>query len=147
MALKYRLVERKDFSKGAQEDDKLFYGQVSANDRIKFQELCETLSVASTLSYPDVSCILKALILVIKNELLHGNSVHLGAIGNLRMMASSEGAPLPNMFHPSMFKRPRIVYTPGVMLRDVVRKVTYEPIPEKYITYQRCPLPHVGEDD
>jgi len=142
MSLKYRLVERKDFSKGAQEDDKLFYGQVSASDRIKFHEICETLSVASTLSYPDVSCIIKALILVIKNELLHGNSVHLGAIGNLRIMASSDGATRPDLFHHSMFKRPRIVYSPGVMLRDVVTKVTYEPIPEKQVVYQRCPLPH-----
>lgn len=66
MALKYRLVKRKDFSKGAAENDKLYYAQVSASDRVKFRELCDALSVATAASSADVNCVIKGLIQVIK---------------------------------------------------------------------------------
>ena len=41
MSMKYKLVQRKDFSKDASPDSKLYYAQIVNNGTVDLKELCE----------------------------------------------------------------------------------------------------------
>ena len=118
MALKYSLVLRRDMRKDAQEGSMLYYGQVRCSDRVSFEELCEAISSYSTASSGDVKLVLDGLLFVMKQNLHKGNIVEMGEFGRFRMTAGSSGSPLAEDFDTRQFKKARIVFTPGKLLRN-----------------------------
>ena len=55
MAVHYHLVLRKDMTKGAAEDSKLYYAQTSASGMNDLKQMCENIAArttASGVSYP-----------------------------------------------------------------------------------------------
>ena len=54
MSMKYKLVQRKDFSKDASPDSKLYYAQIVNNGTVDLKELCENIAEESALSSADV---------------------------------------------------------------------------------------------
>ncbi|MCC8132598.1 MAG: hypothetical protein LIP04_02650 [Tannerellaceae bacterium] len=141
MALKYHLVRRPDLRKTASEGDTLLFPQVRTSDRISFRDLCENLSHLSSASPPDVSCVLRGLLYIMRRELRKGNVVELGDVGNFRMTAGSKGVEDPEEFHTSMFKRPRVVYSPGVLVKEVAPKVSFKKVDVKAVD-STCDRPH-----
>ncbi|MCD8167255.1 MAG: hypothetical protein LUE93_14800 [Bacteroides sp.] len=141
MPLKYHLVRRPDLRKEAATGDTLLFPQVRTSDRVSFKELCESLSHLSSASPPDVSCVLRGLLYIMKRELRKGNVVQLGDIGNFRMAAGSKGVEKPEDFHTGLFKRPRVVYSPGVTVKDVAPKVNFTKVGIKEVEGE-CSLPH-----
>lgn len=141
MALKYHFVRRPDLRKTALEGDTLLFPQIRTSDRISFKELCDDLVHLSSASAADVSCVLRGLLYIMRRELRKGNVVELGDMGNFRMTAGSRGVEDPEKFHTSMFKRPRIVYAPGVMVKDVAPKVSFRRVEIKEVD-AICDRPH-----
>ncbi|MEQ3166630.1 hypothetical protein AAA214_26250, partial [Parabacteroides goldsteinii] len=43
-----------------------------------------------------------------------------------RMVAGSKGSKTLKDFDPMMFKKPRIVFTPGAMLRQLISEASYD---------------------
>ncbi len=125
MALKYRIVLKRDMSKGAAADAKLFYGQVRSIEKTDFKKLCELVSGYCTAKKGEVELVVDGLINIMKNELESGNIVQMGAFGNFRMLAGSRGSATLRNFDPSMFKKGRIVFTPGAILQTIISKPTF----------------------
>ena len=112
MALKYHLVQRLDKSKDAAAGSKLYYGQIRAQQKLEFNKLCEIIASYSTASRGDVMLVIDGLLYVMRQHLENGEVVQVGDFGNFR----------------SLFKKGRIVFTPGPMLKEVTAKPKFEKI-------------------
>ena len=126
MPLVYTLVKRKDLSKGAGPDAKLFYGQTSITKQLKLNQICTRIERLCTASRGDILLVLDGLLKVMNDALTEGESVHLGEFGSFRMVAGSKGCITAEEFDTSLFKRPRIVFYPGTMLIGSTQNVTFE---------------------
>lgn len=129
MALKYKLVQRKDMSKGAVEGSKKFYGSVSATGTLGFEQICSSISAYSTASPGDVKLVLDGLVFVASEALLRGEVVQLGDLGNLQLKVGSEGVVKAEDYDASLFKSPHIVFRPSLRLKKAVAKVSVEKWP------------------
>ena len=126
MPLKYHLVQRLDKSKEAVAGSKLYYGQVRAQQKLEFKKLCEIISSYSTASRGDVMLVIDGLLYVMRQHLENGEVVQMGDFGNFRMVAGSKGTVNSEDFTTSLFKKGRIVFTPGPMLKEVAAKPKFE---------------------
>ncbi|MCD7929994.1 MAG: hypothetical protein LUH10_09740 [Tannerellaceae bacterium] len=146
MALKYHLVKRRDLRKGKSPDATCLCATVRSGNRVDYTHLKEFLALMSSASVADITPVLRALKLVMTRHLLMGNSIQFSDLGWFRLTAGSIGVEEESKFHPSMFKRPRIVYTPGVMIRDIVNNLKYKPVAIKEVkNADDCPLLHVDD--
>ena len=55
-----------------------------------------------------------------------GDVIQLGRLGNFRMVADSKGVENEADFNTSFFNKARIVFSPGTMLTQVKKNVTFE---------------------
>ncbi|MCD7935316.1 MAG: HU family DNA-binding protein [Tannerellaceae bacterium] len=145
MALKYHLVSGKDLRKGAPEDATLLYARVRASGRVTFQELCKSVTRMSSGSPGDTAGVLDALLYVMEENLSKGNIVELSNLGYFRMIAGSPGVETEKDFHPRLFKKPRILFTPGTLLKAITTQLEYNLLPVK--TIQGQPAPEDPDDD
>ena len=128
MALKYHLVQRLDKSKDAAAGSKLYYGQIRAQQKLEFNKLCEIIASYSTASRGDVMLVIDGLLYVMRQHLENGEVVQVGDFGNFRMLAGSKGTAVADDCTTSLFKKGRIVFTPGPMLKEVTAKPKFEKI-------------------
>ncbi len=129
MSLKYHLVERKDMRKDAASDAKLFYPQIRSGEKISFEKLCEAISGHTTASKGDVQIVISGLLYMLRMYLDLGLIVQVGELGNFRMSAGSTGVADKEDFKVSLFKKAKVVFTAGNLLRDVADKATFDEIP------------------
>jgi predicted histone-like DNA-binding protein len=125
MSLKYRIILRKNMTKGAAEGSKLYYGQVRSLDKTPFKKLCSMVSDYCTAKKGEVELVVDGLINVMKNLLDGGNVIQMGDFGNFRMIAGSKGTAVKKDFDVMLFKKGRIVFTPGKILKDITEKPTF----------------------
>lgn len=131
MPLKFKLVQRKDLSKGAAADAKRYYASANITGKMDFRAICERIADRSTASDGDVEVVLRGLIHCVKEALLRGESVQLGDLGHFQAVVGSSGTVKSEDFNASMIRKPRIVFRPGTDLRDVVTKISFECITPK----------------
>ena len=53
MPLKYKLIQRKDFSKDAPKDGKKYYAAIVSNGTVSTDELCESIAEETALTSAD----------------------------------------------------------------------------------------------
>lgn len=127
MSVKYKLVLRPDFSKGAEKDAKKYFAQMMSNGNVSFDELCESIAEETALTSADVKSCLDRLSRILARHLREGRNVQLGELGSMRLATGSKGSQTEKEFDAStMMKKPSVVYTPGKILQDMRTKVTYE---------------------
>ena len=119
MSVKYKLVLKKDLTKGAATDAKRYYASANVTGMMDFDTICDVVADRSTASDGDVALVLLGLIRCMQEALLRGEVVQLGALGNFRLSLGSSG---------SLIRKPRIIYSPGVKLREMIAKVSIERI-------------------
>ena len=113
MPLKYRLVKRKDMSKGAAEGTELYFAQTSITKKVDLNRICARISKYSTASRGDILLVLDGFITVMNESLADGESIHLGDFGSFRLVAGSKGAATEEEFKTSLFNRAHIVFYPS----------------------------------
>lgn len=128
MALMYHLVQRPDKTKGAAADAKLYYGQIRAQQTFSFSKLCDAISACSTASRGDVMLVIDGLLIVLLQHLENGEVVEIGDFGKFRMLAGSKGSPKAEDFSTALFKKGRIIFTPGSRLKNLTAKPRFEKI-------------------
>lgn len=129
MSVKYKLVQRPDFSKGAAKDAKKYFAQMLSNGTVSFDELCESIAEETALTSADVKSCFDRLPRILARHLREGRNVQLGELGSIRLAVGSKGSATEKEFAASiMMKKPSLVYTPGKILQDMRTKVTYERI-------------------
>ena len=118
--LRYKLVQRKDMSKGALEGSKLYYPQVINLGRVSFDSLCEEVAEQSSLTSGDIKNCMDRLINCLVRHLKEGRSVDSGDLGSFRINIRSTGADTPETYDAAtMMRKPSIQYYLGKKLRDM----------------------------
>ena len=118
--IKYKLVQRKDMSAGAEPDDKLYYPVLVSNGRVSFDRLCEEVAEQSALTSGDVKNCVDRLIFNATTHLREGRGVDMGDLGSFRLALRSAGAADEASYDAStMMRAPSVVYTPGKKLKEV----------------------------
>lgn len=92
MTFKYKLIQRKDFSKGALEDAKLYYAQAVNNGTVSTKELCENIAEESALTSADVNGVFNRLVRQLRTHLQNGRTVVIDGFGSFRLTVGSKGA-------------------------------------------------------
>lgn len=80
----------------------------------------------STATAGDVACIMDGLMLLMRQHLMKGYIVELGDLGNYRLSVGSHGVKRPEDFEVHLFKKPRILFSPGPLLKELCKNVHYE---------------------
>lgn len=142
MALKYKLVQRKDLRKGAAADSKLYYASANVTGKMDFALICETIADRSTASKGDVMLIIDGLLHVVSQAILRGETVHMGEFGNFRATLGSSGSTTEADFTASMIRTPHIVFHPGKLLKGIADKISFERITPKVVE-KECDKDHV----
>ena len=118
--LKYKLVQRKDMTRGALENAKLYYPQVINQGRVSFDSLCEEVAEQSSLTSGDIKNCMDRLINCLVRHLKEGRSVDCGDLGSFRINIRSTGADTPEAYDAAtMMRKPSIQYYLGKKLRDM----------------------------
>jgi len=126
MSLKFSLVRRKDMTKGAPADQKMYYGLTRVSNKMDLEKLCDEIAGRSTASRGDVKLVLEGLIYELSSKLSEGYAISLGTFGTFRLTNGSKGVLKEEEFSSSLFNKARITFSPGTMLRDVVSDLKYE---------------------
>lgn len=126
MSVKYRLVLRKDMSKGAAADAKLFYAASSSNGMCGLATLCELIADRSAATAGDVKLVLDGLLFVVKQKLLDGQTIQIGDLGYFQAVLGSKGSATRAAFTPELVRRPRVVFRPGKALQELAKNLKVE---------------------
>ncbi|MEG1749946.1 MAG: DNA-binding protein [Tannerellaceae bacterium] len=143
MAQKFRLIERKNLGKDKETKPKKFYAYAVNNGYVSFNELCDDISENCTLTSADVKAVMDRMNFTLDKNLKAGRIVQFGEIGNFRLAVGSTGSELEKDFDTAMIKKPRIVFTPGSVLRETRTLTTFEKNTPKVIeVIKECDRPH-----
>ena len=121
MPIKYRLVLRKDMTKGAAAGSKLYYAVNKSTGTCDFEELCDQIADRSTASRGDVQVVVDGLLYILKQRLQKGETVQLGDLGHFQAVIGSKGTKLESDFNASLFR-------PSVTLKSVTGLAKFEKI-------------------
>lgn len=128
MSVKYKLVLKKDLTKGAAADAKRYYASAPVSGMMRFNSICDVIADRSTASDGDVALVVRCLIHAMEEALLRNEVVQLDTLGNFRLSLGSAGAVNKKDFQASMIRKPKIIFTPGAKLRAMIEKVNLERI-------------------
>ena len=81
MSVKYKLVLKKDLTKGAAIDAKRYYASANVTGMMDFDTICDVVADRSTASDGDVALVLLGLIRCMQEALLRSGPI--GCIGQL----------------------------------------------------------------
>ncbi|WP_075555636.1 HU family DNA-binding protein [Parabacteroides timonensis] len=126
MPIRYKLVQRKDFSKDAPTDGKRYYASLVSNGTVSLDELCESIAEETALTSADVKSILDRLPRILRRHLSEGRNVQMGEFGSIRPTLGSQGSLTKKEFNAAtMMRKPGLVFTPGKLLQDMRENVTF----------------------
>jgi len=125
MSLNYHVVKRR-IMQGPLKDEFRYYGQVRKSKKIPFKKLCQKIALQSSATKGDVELILNGLVTALIEHLDNGDIVPVGDLGNFRMSAGSRPAETLEEFNSNYMRRPRVIFTPSVELKEMVRNVGFE---------------------
>lgn len=142
MAVKYRLVQRKNLGSDKDTNPKKFYAQAVNNGYVTFDELCSEIAESCTLTSADVKAVMDRMNYTLDKNLRAGRVVQFGEIGNFRMAVGSTGSVNEDEFQNSLIKTPKIVFSPGSKLRVTRQQTTFQKDEPMVIT-EECDKPHL----
>lgn len=126
MPIRYKLIQRKDFTKDAPVDGKRYYAQLVSNGTVSLEELCESISEETALTSADVKSVFDRLPRILRRHLGEGRNVQLGEFGSIRPTLGSQGALTKKEFNAAtMMKKPGFMFTPGKLLQEMRNNTTF----------------------
>ena len=125
MAVTYVLTQKVNL--GHPEAPRKFYAQAKARKELTFRELSKEISEGSTtVSDTDVMAVLNDLTKILKRHLENGEMVRLGDFGTFQVALTSEGSETEEAFNSSLIKGGKILFRPGMDLKDMLATLRYE---------------------
>ncbi|MDD4822489.1 MAG: HU family DNA-binding protein [Bacteroidales bacterium] len=123
MSVAYQLVLRPN------PKDKLapkkYYASVKASGTTEFESLCTTISDRGTCIKGDIQAAIDGLIFSMKQGLAEGRIIQLGEFGNFRMSVGGTGVEDSKEYAVSMILRKKIIFTPGKLLKDMMKTIAF----------------------
>lgn len=105
-----------------------FYAIPVHGNVIGLEKLSKRAAAKSSLTKGDCYNVIDNFMDSIMEYLEEGYRVQLGGVGTFRMSLKSEGAETPEELTSANIKRSRIVFTPGVELKRMLREVKYKKV-------------------
>ncbi|MDR0559826.1 MAG: HU family DNA-binding protein [Prevotellaceae bacterium] len=125
MAVSYTLSQKGN--PGNPSAPKKFYAQAKASGELTLRKLSREIAESSTtVSDTDVLAVLNDLTKILKRHLENGEIVRFGDFGSFQVALTSEGAETAEQFVTSLIKGGKIIFRPGVDLRDMLATLKYE---------------------
>ena len=125
MAIKYRLVERGNPLNPAA--SKKWYAMAKSSGEFTFRKLSKEIAEGSTtVSDTDVLAVLNDLTKILKRHLENGEIVRFGDFGSFQISISGGGAEMAEKFHPTMIKSAKVIFRPGIDLKEMKKNLKYE---------------------
>ena len=124
MSVAYQLVLRPN------PKDKLavkkYYASVKNSGTTEFETLCTTISDRGTCIKGDIQAALDGLVFSMKMGLSEGRIIQLGEFGNFRMSVGGTGVEDSADYSTSMILRKKIIFTPGKLLKDMMKTIAFK---------------------
>jgi predicted histone-like DNA-binding protein len=124
MAIKYVLAEKGNPLKP--EDPKKWYATAKSTGDINLRLLGKEITQRSTVNHADTLAVLEALTQVLTERLAEGKIVRFGDFGSFQVGIGSEGAETSEKFTHSMIKTRKVVFRPGVDLKEMLNNLKFE---------------------
>ena len=126
MAIKYTVNERINPLKP--DEKKKWYANAKSIGDVKLRALGKEIATRSTVSPADTQAVLVALTEVLVEHLADGEIVRLGDFGAFQVSIGSEGAETEAKFNASLIKTNKVVFRPGIDLKEMLNNLKYEKI-------------------
>jgi predicted histone-like DNA-binding protein len=126
MSVKYTVKEKGNPMNPQQ--PKKWYANAKSDGEVKLRTLSKEIAARSTISSADTQAVLVALTEVLVENLAEGRIVRLGDFGAFQMAVSSEGAETEAKFNASLIKSSKVVFRPGIDLKEMQNNLKYEKI-------------------
>ena len=124
MAVKYNVIQKA--YPGDPTGPKKFYANSIADGEVSLRNLSKEIAQTSSISESDVYATLIDLAKMLSKHLADGRIVRLGDFGSFQISLSSEGADATNKVNASLIKGSKILFRPGLDLRDTLATLKYE---------------------
>ncbi len=105
---------------------KKYYASVKNSGTTEFESLCTTISDRGTCIKGDIQAALDGLIFSMKQGLAEGRIIQLGEFGNFRMSVGGTGVEDSADYSTSMILRKKIIFTPGKLLKDMLKTIAFK---------------------
>ena len=116
MALKYKLVQKRNLGKDQDENPEKVYAQMVSGDLVTFEELIEEVGDSTVAGSAGVKAVLDRL------------NVVLGELGTFRLNFGSQGVIGSDDFNTGLIREPRVRFLPGKALRTMKSLTSFERI-------------------
>ena len=127
MAVSYVVVERGNPLKP--ESPKKFYAQAKSSGEVTLKKLSKKIAEGSTkVSDTDVLAVLNDLTKMLSKHLSEGRIVRFGNFGSFQITVSSTGAETESKFNASLIDKVKVIFRPGIDLREKVATLKFEKI-------------------
>ena len=124
MAVKYVLVERGNPQNA--EAQKKWYATAKSTGELTFRKLSKEIAQGSTtVSDTDVLAVLNDLTKILCRHLADGKIVRFGDFGAFQISVGSAGAETEAKFNASMIKGSKVVFRPGIELREMQKNLKF----------------------
>ena len=128
MALKYKLVPRKNLGKDQEENPEKLYAQMISGDLVTFEEFTEEVGDSTVAGSAGVKAVLDRVNVVLARHLRNGRRVCVGELGTFRLNFGSQGVIGADDFSTGLIKEPRVRFMPGRALRTMKSRTSFERI-------------------
>ncbi|MBW1617301.1 MAG: HU family DNA-binding protein [Empedobacter falsenii] len=124
MAVKYNVIQKA--YPGDPMAPKKFYANSIADGEVSLRNLSKEIAQTSSISESDVYATLIDLAKMLSKHLSDGKIVRLGDFGSFQISISSEGMDVMNKVNSASIKSAKILFRPGLDLRDTLATLKYE---------------------
>ena len=119
MALKFKLVMRKNLGEDHESIPEKVYAQMVYGDLVTFDEFAEEVADSSGVGSASVK-------VVLVRHLQHGRRVSVGELGLFRFCFGSSGVPDEKTFSTNLIREPKVRFYPGKALRVAKSRTSFE---------------------
>jgi predicted histone-like DNA-binding protein len=126
MAVKYTVSERGNPLDPTQ--SKKWYANAKSTGETKLRALGKEIAARSTVAPADTQAVLVALTEVLVEHLAEGKIVRLGDFGAFQVSLSSTGAETEAKFNASLIKGSKVVFRPGIDIKEMQNNLKYEKV-------------------
>lgn len=127
MPIPFTVIQKGNPSKP--QEPKKFYASAKSSGEVTFKALSKEISSGSTtVSDTDVLAVLNDLSKVLSKHLSEGKIVRFGDFGSFQISISSEGMDAENKVTAAQIKSNKIIFRPGIDLKDMLSTAKYEKI-------------------
>jgi len=126
MAVKYTVSERGNPLIPTQ--PKKWYANARSAGDVTLRTLGKEIAARSTVAPADTQAVLVALTEVLVEHLADGEIARLGDFGAFQVVIGSHGAETEDKFNTSLIKGGKVIFRPGIDLREMLNNLKYEKV-------------------